>query len=249
MKGSIFRPFFWLEKIFVLSKSFILCVLNLLGNLMFNVKNFFIGLILATIWTGAYADNQGVYKVELVVFTQPKGANASEAWLDAWDLSPKNIDSLLVSKTSILGLSSTPTFDNYLNTNIRRVGSAGNDFYSMNKHLQKNGRRVLLHRPFILNIKSTPTTLAFEAGVRKAGIPELLGTFNISVGKYFHFQTKAIFNDLSGINLVESNNSENTNGAYKSSLLFETRKMRSGELHYLDNPFFGIIVRIDKLEQ
>lgn len=214
---------------------------------MSNFKKIFLSIILVLLSTGAYASNQGVYKVELVVFTQPKFANGSEKWLSNWQLSPENIESLLVNKNSLLALDSAPLFINHLNKNIRIVGSAGNGFYSMNKQLQKYGRRILVHKPFILRISRRPTTLVFESGFKKSGIPELLGTFNISVGKYFHFQTKAIFNDLSKIDVSAGSNNQNPTGAYTSALLFETRKMRSGELHYLDNPFFGIIVRIDKI--
>lgn len=214
---------------------------------MFNFKKFFLSLVLFLITTGAYASNQGVYKVEVVIFTQPKAANASENWLSGWQLTPEKIESLLANKNRLLALNSAPLFINHLNKRIRIVGSAGNGFYSMNKQLRKYGRRILVHKPFILRISSHPTTLVFESSLKKAGIPELFGSFNISVGKYFHFQSKAIFNDLSKIDASTASNSQNPTGAYTSALLFETRKMRSGELHYLDNPFFGIIVRIDKI--
>lgn len=207
---------------------------------MFNFKKILSILALLIISTGAYASNEGVYKVEIVAFTQHKYANASEKWLDAWQPISENIDDLLVSKTKVLAINSAPFFENYLNTNLRRVGSGSNSFYNLNKQLERKSRRILLHKPFILKIDSRPTTLVFESDKRKDGIAEFLGSFSISVGRYFHFQAKTILNNFDNI--------KNPTGAYASSLLFETRKMRSGELHYLDNPFFGIIVRIDKIE-
>lgn len=55
------------------------------------------------------------------------------------------------------------------------------------------------------------------------------GTLRVRLGRFLHLDTRLVFTDT-----------ENR----KSYRLTQSRKMRSGEYHYIDNPRFGLLVRI-----
>jgi len=59
------------------------------------------------------------------------------------------------------------------------------------------------------------------------------GTISVRLGRFLHMDTRLVFTD------------EQTGRSYN---LGQSRKMRSGELHYIDNPRFGILTQITPLE-
>ena len=59
------------------------------------------------------------------------------------------------------------------------------------------------------------------------------GTIKIRLGRFLHMDTRLVFTD------------QETEQSFRLS---QSRKMRSGELHYIDNPRFGILTRITPLE-
>lgn len=61
----------------------------------------------------------------------------------------------------------------------------------------------------------------------------LRGTIKIRLGRFLHMDTRLVFTDAT--------NSQ----SYRMS---QSRKMRSGELHFIDNPGFGLLTRITPLE-
>jgi len=83
---------------------------------------------------------------------------------------------------------------------------------------------------------------------------ELIGTVSVSVGRYLHFRADLYFQGP-GLGLVPVTAalaadghatllaSEPLQSGYMA--LTESRRMRSEELHYLDHPKLGLIVRID----
>lgn len=59
------------------------------------------------------------------------------------------------------------------------------------------------------------------------------GTIKVRLGRFLHMDTLLVYTDTS---------------TRQSFRLSQSRKMRSGELHYIDNPRFGILTRITPLE-
>lgn len=59
------------------------------------------------------------------------------------------------------------------------------------------------------------------------------GTIKVRLGRFLHMDTRLVYTDTS---------------TRQSFRLSQSRKMRSGELHYIDNPRFGILTRITPLE-
>ena len=60
------------------------------------------------------------------------------------------------------------------------------------------------------------------------------GTLKVYLGRFLHLESLLVFTD------------EEAGRSYR---LFESRKMRSTELHYVDNPRFGLLARIVPIEE
>lgn len=59
------------------------------------------------------------------------------------------------------------------------------------------------------------------------------GTIKVRLGRFLHMDTRLVFTD------------EQTGQSFR---LAQSRKMRSGELHYIDNPRFGLLTQITPLD-
>ena len=60
------------------------------------------------------------------------------------------------------------------------------------------------------------------------------GTLKVRLGRFLHLESQLVFTD------------EESGASYR---LWESRKMRSTELHYVDNPRFGLLARILPIEE
>ncbi len=69
---------------------------------------------------------------------------------------------------------------------------------------------------------------------RKITTTTVNGTLKVRLGRFLHLDARLVFTDT-----------ENQ----KSYRLSQSRKMRSGEFHYIDNPRFGLLVKILPLEE
>lgn len=69
---------------------------------------------------------------------------------------------------------------------------------------------------------------------RKITTTTISGTLKVRLGRFLHLETLLVFTDT-----------ENR----KSYRMSQSRKMRSKEFHYIDNPRFGLLVRILPLEE
>jgi hypothetical protein len=84
---------------------------------------------------------------------------------------------------------------------------------------------------------------------------ELIGTVGVSLGRYLHFRADLFFHGpalgLTPASAVMAGDGTPTltpTGAVEAGgymVLSESRRMRSEELHYLDHPKLGLVVRID----
>jgi len=69
---------------------------------------------------------------------------------------------------------------------------------------------------------------------RKITTTTISGTLKVRLGRFLHLDTVLVFTDAE---------------KQKSYRLAQTRKMRSGEFHYIDNPRFGLLVKILPLDE
>ena len=77
--------------------------------------------------------------------------------------------------------------------------------------------------------------LLLQVGTRSGGVHALEGTLQITLGRYLHFRAQ----------LWQSAAPTAQPQTFPYIELNESRAMRSGELHYLDHPEMGVLVRID----
>lgn len=80
----------------------------------------------------------------------------------------------------------------------------------------------------------------------------LQGTLAITLGRYLHtaatlwLQPDADLTLVTGENELEATQSADAKQVY--ALMNQSRRMRSGELHYFDHPLFGMLVQINPVE-
>ena len=77
--------------------------------------------------------------------------------------------------------------------------------------------------------------LLLQAGPQPDGVHQLEGTLQVTLGRYLHFRAQ----------LWQPAMATTQPHALPYTELNESRTMRSGELHYLDHPKIGVLVRID----
>ena len=131
---------------------------------------------------------------------------------------------------------------------------------------------VLSHQSWIQPIGSEPTPILVQAGQRYDDRFEVEGSLALTRSRFLHIQTNlwyTVFEPrsqeskpfLEGFqsNLSDEILSQHTElvkvererGQYfaaKTHLMFQSRRMRSDELHYIDHPLFGIVVRINRFK-
>jgi len=131
------------------------------------------------------------------------------------------------------------------------------------RSLERSGSaRVLFHGRWRQPVpeRSLPSPLLLQAGqslVPMRSTPELVGTVGVTLGRYLHFKAELFYQApaLGGApisiaydgvgrrhEITPFPRPETDEGYMKLS---ESRRMRSTELHYLDHPKLGVVVRID----
>lgn len=129
---------------------------------------------------------------------------------------------------------------------------------------QRNAGRLLFHGRWVQAVppRTDAEPILLQAG-RKLSLPsdvhELLGTVAITLGRYLHFEANLFFHapglgmEPAAIAFAENGEPlltefkmtdiKASDGGYQQ--LNESRRMRSAEIHYLDHPKLGLLVRVD----
>ncbi|MFU8817595.1 MAG: CsiV family protein [Pseudomonadales bacterium] len=127
------------------------------------------------------------------------------------------------------------------------------------------GYQVLLHGHWLQPVpeRQSPQPLLVQAGPRYGGVYGLEGSFDVTVGRFLHFRADLFYREplLGGAPIDRALPPQNGVSAIAPQPrpqptlqdlstegfmhLQESRRMRSGELHYLDHPKFGVLVRIE----
>ena len=142
------------------------------------------------------------------------------------------------------------------------------------RRLNRSSRfSVLSHQSWLQPIQDDPSFILFQAGQRYNDRHEIEGTLGFSRGRYLHVQSDLWYSNFKprtdinagGFNRPKSANidlpeemlldyqdliklEENRGLFYlhETYRMVQSRRMRSNELHYLDHPLFGVIVRINR---
>ena len=141
------------------------------------------------------------------------------------------------------------------------------------RSLQRSSQfTVLSNQSWIQPIGSEPTPVLVQAGQRHDDRFEVEGSLSLTRSRFLHLQTNlwyTVFEPMSGESkpflggfqsslsdeillqhpeLVKVERERGHYFAAKTHLMFQSRRMRSDELHYIDHPLFGIVVRINRFK-
>jgi hypothetical protein len=121
--------------------------------------------------------------------------------------------------------------------------------------------RVLLHGRWLQPVppRNAPQPLLVQTGPRYGDAFALEGFFAVTLGRYLHFRADLAYREPlmgrnpltralapTGLATSEPPDLELTPAGYMH--LSESRRMRSEELHYLDHPKLGVLVRIEPVQ-
>lgn len=124
--------------------------------------------------------------------------------------------------------------------------------------------RVLDNKSWIQPVGSDQTSVMIQGAAQQGGKHEIEGFITFYRKRYLHVVTNLWYTRFSKKNEAERNFSSELTQEYESkvpdrqnsnSFYFETfvmkqnRRVRANELHYLDHPLFGLVLKITKFEK
>lgn len=186
--------------------------------------------------------NERDYIIEVLIFTQKPGAKATEL--------PGRPHIFLPVEEQALSIGSTPawkkltrlTNPRYLSQRVRLVREAA--------ALERNeDYRLLFHEAWRMRLVSENRSipLLIEGGDYFDAMPELQGKLNLSVARYLHLETDLYLNTFEASNLPNAPNLTEIRYQVKDSAgMHQRRRMRSNELHFIDSPYLGLLIKIDR---
>jgi len=200
--------------------------------------------------TEAPQNHERLYQVELIVFARNQTA-AEEHWPTDIKLSyPENLLSLKSEMSAYEEFSLLTASERQLNPHAATVS--------------KGGYSLLYHQAWRQMIYGRKTNIAISGGKTFNGHQELEGSISLSVGQYLRIQTNLWLTQFApaGTHLNETwpelpalPNTFNSDGEKSDNYLVkrivklnQERSMRSNEIHYIDHPLLGIIVKIIPVE-
>jgi hypothetical protein len=195
-------------------------------------------------------NHEKLYQVEVIVFGRSE-ANPQEHWPNNIKLSyPENIISLSEDGGSE-GFSPLASTERSLNPQAATLARSGS--YTL-----------LFHQAWRQTIYANKTNIAISGGKIFNGHHELEGSISLSVGQYLKIQTNLWLTkfapagtpiDTSWPELPHLPNTFATdvdtslaNPIQRIVKLNQERTMRSTEVHYIDHPLLGLIIKIVPVE-
>jgi len=205
--------------------------------------------------TGTLQNNERLYQVELIVFARNQAA-PEEHWPSDIKLAyPENLLRLNNDGSASEEFSLLAANDRLLNPHAATVS--------------KGGYSLLYHQAWRQMIYGRKTNIAISGGKTFNGHQELEGSISLSVGQYLRIQSNLWLTQfvpastqLTAPNLTQSwpelpaiPNTANNEGEKAQDYLIkrivklnQERSMRSNEIHYIDHPLLGVIVKIVPVE-
>ena len=178
-------------------------------------------------------DNVTLYDVEMIIFDRSdEEAGITEIWPD--DPGEPDWESL-----------PAPDTPDWLPTSAWKLGpedyTLRHKSRGLKNHIHAAWRQVIRKGGKVapIRLRSKQTTVN--------GMPVMEGLVSVSVKRYLHVNL-----DMTLRKDRVSAGGESKNGVLESRVrrfrMQEHRRMRSGELHYLDHPMMGVLIRIDRSE-
>jgi hypothetical protein len=129
--------------------------------------------------------------------------------------------------------------------------------------VNRSGAQVLFHGAWLQGVpeREAPQPLLFQHGIELDGVRQLEGTLSVTVARYLHFHARLWYHAplmgappwelaLGGTAAMGTASGSPGTPAIPSAhelymVVDESRRIRSGTVHYLDHPRIGMLVRID----
>ena len=143
--------------------------------------------------------------------------------------------------------------------------SSRSDLREIKEKIKRSaGMRVLAHESWIQPIGSDQTSIMIQGGAERGEKYELEGFITLYRKRFLHVMTDLWFTksltkykekrDFSGAPLKESPNGNlfieaPNSSSFKTFMLKQQRRVRAAELHYLDHPFFGLVIKITRFSK
>lgn len=216
-------------------------------SLMTHKHRITLALLTSTLLLGVNVAQATDYLVEVVIFETVAGKNLTAGGL----FYPNIKNSLRIGSERAVAQGFLPVEQN-LKLTEKAASVAASGRYRLLRHLSWRqpgldadnaiSIRVALGDPipiYLANELSSDTEFYPAAANPTFSMPEeistrtVFGTITVRLGRFLHMNTQLTFTD------AESS---------QSFRLVQDRKMRSGELHYIDNPRFGLLTQITPLE-
>lgn len=123
---------------------------------------------------------------------------------------------------------------------------------------RRSGNQVLLHGRWLQPVpaRDEPQPMLIQAGSWLVDEYQLEGTVAVTLGRFLHFNARLNYHEPAmgqlPIGMAVSDAETTTNIPLPPAptgymLVNQSRRMRSEEIHYIDHPKLGIIVRVDPL--
>jgi hypothetical protein len=189
-------------------------------------------------------NHERVYQVELIVFGRPD-TNSQEVWPNNFQLAyPENLV-VVKDEANAEGMKLLPAAERTLNP--------------QSSILAKSGSYTLLyHQAWRQTIYGRKTNLLITGGKTLNGHQELEGFISLSVGQYLKLQTNLWLTQFAPagsqvteswpeLPLIPGSEAAPDSQDYlvkRVVKLIQQRSMRSNEIHYLDHPLMGVIIKI-----
>lgn len=205
--------------------------------------------------TASPQNNERLYQVELIVFARNQAA-PEEHWPNDIKLAyPENVLRLKGDGSASEEFSLLAANERLLNPHAATVS--------------KGGYSLLYHQAWRQMIYGRKTNIAISGGKTFNGHQELEGSISLSVGQYLRIQSNLWLTQfvpastqLTAQNLTQTwpelpalPDTANNEGEKSPDYLIkrivklnQERSMRSNEIHYIDHPLLGIIVKIIPVE-
>lgn len=205
-------------------------------------------------------NNERWYQVEVIVFSRSESASQQEVW-------PKNIQLSYPANTIALkpAEASDPTGFTQLKTSDRQLNAQA-------ATLARSGSYTLLfHQAWRQMITGQKTSILISGGKLFSGHHELEGSIDLNVAQYLQLETNLWLTQFVSAQMASasdsgwpllpeipadelrdgemsiSDSSSDQPADYLSKRtvkLHQERSMRSGEVHYIDHPLLGMIIKI-----
>lgn len=178
------------------------------------------------------------YMVNLTIFAQGNNA-ANEEFFNNGMLNNNVADVVQLSSQPVETTSSAATIAPILlhhNKNTANgaylLQTLSPEWQSINRKLENGKQNILFtgqwQQPMYDERNALPIYL--ESNANTHGVPSMRGLFTISIAKFLQSQFE--------LNYLNANS-----GITEPVLIKTTRRMRSGEIHYIDHPLVGILIK------